>query len=99
MTKAGIARARFHRRPQAWWKLRRITVEKTRTGKCFCSILCMVGEKSPEPAVPKAETAVGLKYSASHFYVAGNGSIADLPGLRRGAGRRRRPMAWLRNVD
>nr|WP_325243122.1 hypothetical protein [uncultured Oscillibacter sp.] len=99
MTKAGIARARFHRRPQAWWKLRRITVEKTRTGKYFCSILCMVGEKSPEPAVPKAETAVGLKYSASHFYVADNGSIADLPGLRRGAGRRRRPMAWLRNVD
>ena len=35
MTKAGIVKAKFSRRPQAWWKLKRITVEKTRTGKYF----------------------------------------------------------------
>ena len=83
MTKAGIVRARFHRRPQAWWKLRRVTVEKTRTGKYFCSILYMVEEKRPEPVVPNAETTVGLKCSASHFYVADDGSMADLPGWMR----------------
>ena len=28
MTKAGVVRARFHRRPEAWWKLKWITVKK-----------------------------------------------------------------------
>ncbi len=79
MTKAGVVPARFSRRPQAWWKLRRITVERTKTGKYFCSILYETGEKAPEAVTPAPETTIGLKYSMPHFYVADNGERADPP--------------------
>jgi len=79
MAKAGIVPAKFSRRPQAWWKLRRITVEKTRSGKYYCSILYECSVKEPRPVTPAPETTVGLKYSMSHFYVADDGSMADAP--------------------
>ena len=79
MTKAGIVKAKFTRRPQAWWKLKRITVEKTRTGKYFCCILYEYPVKQPEPVIPAAETAAGLKYSMGHFYVDDQGRVADPP--------------------
>ena len=79
MTKAGIVRAKFHRRPQAWWKLRRITVDKTRTGKYYACILyeCPAAEREPVPPTP--EKTVGLKYSIPHFYVTDGGETADPP--------------------
>ncbi len=79
MTKAGIVRAKFHRRPQAWWKLKRVTVDKTRTGKYFCSILYEYAAEAPEPVTPAPETTLGLKYSVPHFYVADDGTMADPP--------------------
>ncbi len=79
MTKAGIVPAKFHRRPQNGWRLKRITVEKTPTGKYFCYILYACEVKGPEPVIPTAETTVGLKYSVSHFYVADSGAMADPP--------------------
>jgi len=79
MTKAGIVKAKFPRRAQAWWKLKRITVEKTRTGKYYCCILYECAVKEPEPVIPRLETTLGLKYSMQHFYVADDGSMADPP--------------------
>ena len=79
MTKAGIVRAKFSRRPQAWWKLKRVVVDKTRTGKYYCRILYEYTEKAPVSVTPSAETALGLKYSARHFYAASDGSMADPP--------------------
>ena len=79
MTKAGIVRAKFSRRPQAWWKLKRIIVDKTRTGKYFCSVLYECAEKAPVPVIPSEEATVGLKYSMQHFYVDSNGSMANPP--------------------
>ena len=79
MTKAGIVKAKFSRRPQAWWKLKRITVSKTKAGKYYCSILYDCPVKKPEPVVPTPETTLGLKYSMGHFYVADNGEMADPP--------------------
>ena len=79
MTKAGIVRAKFHRRPQAWWKLKRVTVDKTRTGKYFCSILYECPVREPERVLPTEETTVGLKYSLPHFYVTDGGELADPP--------------------
>ena len=79
MTKAGIVKAKLPRRAQAWWKLRRITVSKTRTGKYYCSILYECTVKEPEPVIPTAETTTGLKYSMGHFYVADDGTMADPP--------------------
>ena len=79
MTKAGVVKARFSRRAQAWWKLKRITVSKTKTGKYYCAILYECPVKQPELVVPTAETALGLKYSMQHFYVTDGGCTADPP--------------------
>ena len=79
MTKAGIVQAKFSRRPQAWWKLRRVTVEKTKSGKFYCYILYEYEVKTPEPVVPTPETTLGLKYSMGHFYVADSGDMANPP--------------------
>ncbi len=79
MTKAGIVRAKIHRRPKNGWKLRRITVEKTRTGKYDCCILYACEAAETAPVVPAPENTVGLKYSPAHFYVADDGSLADPP--------------------
>ena len=73
MTKAGIVKARFSRRPRSGWKLKRITVDKTRSGKYYCYILYECVIKAPRPVVPTEETTVGLKYSMPHFYVADDG--------------------------
>ena len=79
MTKAGVVKAKFSRRAQAWWKLKRITVSKAKTGKYYCSILYECPMKQREPVAPTAETTLGLKYSMNHFYVADNGEMADPP--------------------
>ena len=79
MTKAGIVKAKFSRRPQAWWKLKRITVEKTKSGKYYCYILYEEQVKVPNPITPTTETTIGLKYSMGHFYVADDGTMADPP--------------------
>ena len=79
MTKAGIVRAKFSRRPQGWWKLKRITVDRTKTGNYYCSILYEVQGKAPTAVIPTEDTTLGLKYSMAHFYVADNGDMADPP--------------------
>jgi len=79
MTKAGVVKAKFPRRPRGGWELKRITVYKTKSGKFFCCILYEYAVKEPEPVVPRPETTVGLKYSIPHFYVADNGGKANPP--------------------
>ena len=79
MTKAGIVKAKFPRRPRNGWKLRRVTVEKTKTGKYFACILYEYAVKEPEAITPAPESTLGLKYSMAHFYVADNGELADAP--------------------
>lgn len=79
MTKAGIVKAKFPRRPRSGWKLKRVTVDRTRTGKYYAYILYAYTAKEPEPVVPTPETTLGLKYSMRHFYAADNGALADPP--------------------
>ena len=79
MTKAGIIRAKFPRRPHSGWRLRRITVTRTRTGKYFGCILYERPARTPEPVIPTAERTLGLKYSMQHFYVSDGGGAADPP--------------------
>ena len=79
MTKAGIVKAIFPRRPRNGWKLKRVTVEKTRSGKYYAYILYEYSVKEPKPVVPTERTTLGLKYSMSHFYVADNGGEANAP--------------------
>jgi len=79
LTKAGIVRAKFSRRPRNGWKLKRVTVEKTKTGKYFAYILYEYTVKERSPVIPTPETTLGLKYSMAHFYVADNGERAGAP--------------------
>ena len=79
MTKAGIVKAKFPQRPRNGWKLRRVTVEKTKTGKYFAYILYEFVVKERSAVTPAPETTLGLKYSMTHFYVADNGELADAP--------------------
>ena len=79
MTKAGIIKAKFPRRPRNGWKLKRVTVEKTKSGKYYAYILYECAVKEPEIVMPAPESTLGLKYSMRHFYVADNGNMADPP--------------------
>lgn len=79
MTKAGLVQARFPRRPRSGWKLTRVTVEQTKTGKYYGYLLFACPVRQPEPVEPAAEGAIGLKYSVSHFYVTDDGMAADPP--------------------
>lgn len=79
MTKAGVVRAKFHRRPRSGWKLKRITVSRTPTGRYDCSILFACPVRTPQAVAPDPARTVGLKYSAAHFYVDDTGHMADPP--------------------
>lgn len=79
MTKAGIVKAVFPRRPRNGWKLKCITVDKTRSGKYYGYILYEYTTKEPVPVAPTPATTVGLKYSLSHFYVDSDGNQVALP--------------------
>ena len=79
MTKVGIVKAKFPRRPRNGWKLRRVTVEKAKTGKYFACILYEYAVKERPAVTPAPETTLGLKYSMTHFYVADSGELADPP--------------------
>lgn len=79
MTKAGLVRAKFPRRPRSGWKLTRVTVERTKTGKYYGYLLFACPVRAPEPVEPAAERTIGLQYSISHFYVSDDGFAADPP--------------------
>lgn len=79
MTKAGLVRATFPRRPRSGWKLTRITVEQSKTGKYYGYLLFACPARRPEPVKVTAERTAGLKYDSSHFYVTDNGVTADPP--------------------
>ena len=79
MTKAGLIRAKFPCRPRSGWKLTRVTVERTKTGKYYGYLLFACPVHKPEPVEPTAERTIGLKYSVSHFYVTDDGATADPP--------------------
>ena len=79
MTKAGLIRAKFPRRPRSGWKLTRVTVERTKTGKYYGYLLYACPVRTPERVEPTAERTVGLKYDLAHFYVTDGGLAADPP--------------------
>lgn len=79
MTKAGLIRAKFPRRPRSGWRLTRVTVERTKTGKYYGYLLYACPTRRPEPVAPTAKGTIGLKYSIAHFYVTDHGGTADPP--------------------
>ena len=79
MTKAGLVKAKFPRRPRSGWRLTRITVERTKTGRYYGYLLFACSVRSPEQVEPTPERTIGLKYSLAHFYEADDGTAADPP--------------------
>lgn len=83
MTKAGFVKASFPRRPRSGWRLTRISVEKTRTGKYYGYLLYECPVHTPKPIVPSGETTVALRTSRTHFFTTDCGEIVDLPAAMR----------------
>ncbi len=79
LTKAGLVRAKFPRRPRSGWKLTRITVERTKTGKYYGYLLFACPVRPPQPVEPTEQRTIGLQYSVSRFYEADNGFAASPP--------------------
>ena len=67
MTKAGMIRAVFPRRPQNGWKLKRVTVEKARTGRYYAYVLYESLVQPPEPVLPAPERTLGLNIPCATF--------------------------------
>lgn len=79
MTKAGLVRAVFPRRPRSGWQLTRITVERTRTGQYYGALLYKCQARAPQPVTPTEETTLALVYARNHFYAAQDGTTLDFP--------------------
>lgn len=60
LTKAGIVRAKLSRKPRAGWKLKRVTVERTPSGRYFACLLYEHPVRTPEPVSPRPETTLDL---------------------------------------
>lgn len=76
--KVGDVKINKHRLPGKDWKIRSATIERTKTGKYFISVLFEFA-KEVTPVVVKEENALGLDYSSHDFYVDSNGNAANYP--------------------
>ncbi len=76
--KVGDVKINKHRLPGKDWKIKSTTIERTKTGKYFISVLFEF-TKEVTPVVVKEENALGLDYSSHDFYVDSNGDAANYP--------------------
>ena len=79
MTKAGLVQAVFPRRPRSGWRLLRLTVKRTRTGKYLGYLLFRCPVREPVSVEPTPDTTIGLKYSIRRFYETDGGEGANPP--------------------
>ena len=79
LPKVEVIKAKFHRRPLHWWKLKSVTISRAPTGKHYASLMFECPVKEPEETMPKPNSTVGLHYSMSHFYVDSDGQMANPP--------------------
>lgn len=76
--KVGDVKINKHRLPGKDWKVKSATIERTKTGKYFISVLFEF-TKEVTPVAVKEENALGLDYSSHDFYVDSNGDAANYP--------------------
>ena len=79
LPKAGLVKATLYRKPLHWWRLQYVIVTRSKSGKYFCSMIYKYPVTPPERKPVTEESAVGLNYSMSHFYMDSNGSFANPP--------------------
>ena len=76
--KVGNVKINKHRSPENGWKIKAATIERTKSGKYFVSVLFEFTKEIPS-VVAKEETSLGLDYSSHDFYVDSNGDAANYP--------------------
>ena len=79
LPKVELIKARFHRRPLHWWKLKSVTVSRSPSGKYYASLLYECPVREPKAVRPTRSGTLGLNYSLSHFYVDSDGYMANPP--------------------
>lgn len=78
LPKIGNLKIKKHRGPKKDWILKSATIERTRSGKFFVSLLFEF-EMDITPIAVTKEKSLGLDYSSSNFYVDSNGDKANAP--------------------
>ena len=78
LPKVGLVKAIQHRAIPLDQKIKSATVEKTRSGKYYVSILVEFEKEAPNIQLDKTR-ALGLDYSSHNFYVDSQGREADYP--------------------
>lgn len=78
LPKVGDVRITKHRSPKNGWRLKAATVECTRSGKYYISVLFEF-EQDIQPVPVTKETSLGLDYSSHDFFVDSNGNAANYP--------------------
>lgn len=76
LPKVGDVRICKHRSPKNGWHVKSATVERTKSGKYFITVLF----EFEEVIVPvEVKNPIGLDYSSHDFYVDSNGDVANYP--------------------
>ena len=82
LPKVGDVRICKHRSPKNGWHVKSATIERTKSGKYFITVLF----EFEEVIVPvEVKTSIGLDYSSHDFYVDSNGDAANYPRFYRRA--------------
>lgn len=76
LPKAGDVRICKHRLPKNGWHVKSATVERTKSGKYFITVLF----EFEDIIIPvEVKSSIGLDYSSHDFYVDSNGDVANYP--------------------
>ena len=82
LPKVGDVKICKHRSPKNGWHVKSATVEKTKSGKYFITVLF----EFEDVIVPvEVKSSIGLDYSSHDFYVDSNGDVANYPRFYRRA--------------
>lgn len=76
LPKLGKVKAKVHRHPKEYWRIKSATVSQTVDGKFYVAVLFEF-EVSPETASVSMNNAIGLDYASDGLYVDSNGNTGS----------------------
>ena len=75
LPKVGIVKAKIHRKPLPYWKLKSATVSMDSDGKFYVS--CLFEFDNPIYVVPTSSKAIGLDYKSDGLYMDSDGNVGS----------------------
>ena len=78
LPKAGMVKAKLHRRPEKGWKLKSATVSMTKSGSYYCSVLFEF-DREVKPVEHPEDNAIGLDYKSNGLYADSEGNVCGSP--------------------